>query len=215
MPAARLAWALRQPPWRLLAAFTALHAAAVALFSRGFLLTRVELTQRSRCDDAGCLGASCPSHAPDNLQRQPTLAELEVVQPAECPQKPSTHDGETKPSPFTEPRDSGAVNIEREHAQRPDHPGQTGSEANVAGNLCCGPPHFSKTLWLIVDALRFDFVLHESAAAADGGYDGNVSSRAAPAPPSKPPPPPPHVQRMPELLSLSRDWVRGRMLPPT
>jgi hypothetical protein len=98
--------------------------------------------------------------------------------------------------------------MQREHAQRSDHSGHSKEDADVAASLRCGPPHFNKTLWRIIDALRFDFLLYVPAAAAESISDGDVGLRTAPTPSSIPPPLPPHVQRMPELLSLGRDWVR-------
>ena len=189
MPALRWGpWVLRQPPWRLLATFTALHAAAVALFSSGFLLTRVELTQRSRCNDDGCgVGARVAQEPHDRRQCVPEADK-------QC----------------TDGRFDAASARDASKTAAHWKPGQPDNqaEAGTVTSGCCGQPQYSKTLWLIIDALRFDFVLHEPAALGLSSEQGDAALGMDPPPPHDPPPLPPHVQRMPELLSLARDWVR-------
>ena len=192
-------WALRQPPWRLLAALTTLHAAAVALFSSGFLLTRVELTQRSRCNDDGCFDGGRTPQGPDGVEHRSTAAECAAFQPNECPQMPSAT---TTPTPH-DASITDATSMDEQH-----RPGN-GLMADVTGGFCCAKPHFNKTLWLIIDALRFDFVLHEPLSATEGTPDGKTGLPISSNPSSSAPPRPPHVQKMPELLSLGRDWVRA------
>ena len=214
MPLVRLAaWALRQHLWRVLAALTILHAAAVALFSSGFLLTRVELTQRSRCDSAECLGAGCPPQDLHSVPQRPPTAECSVVEADECPRKVPAFSSDSKTSALHKPSTADAVSTGRPHAQQSQDPGDQRAADAATNGLRCGPPHFNKTLWLIVDALRFDFVLHELPAAADRVRDGDAASRSAAAPLSAPPRLAPHVQKMPELLSLGRDWVRTDVAP--
>ena len=202
MPAARWGpWAQRQPAWRLLAGLTALHVTAVALFSSGFLLTRVELTQRSRCDDAGCSDHVGGMSEPRDPQQRFTTAgqgcsaasSRTAGECAICSASAAGHEHSGC--------DAGTAD------QQPDqHRNHAAAEALAGG--CCGPPHFNKTLWLIIDALRFDFVLHEPSAAGLDILQGDAALGLDPPPPQGPPPLPPHVQQMPELLSLATDWVR-------
>ncbi len=204
MPAARWGpWVQRQPAWRLLAALTALHCAAVALFSSGFLLTRVELTQRSRCEDVGCLDHTGGMPVPRDPQQRSTTARQRCSDSrfrtaGDCASIDTSAAGRQECS-----GDAGASAADRQPDQLTDQ-----EAAEAVQDSCCGPPHFNKTLWLIIDALRFDFVLHEPSAADVVIHQSDAALGLDPPPPHGPPPLPPHVQRMPELLSLARDWVR-------
>ena len=199
-------WAQRQPAWRLLAAVTALHCAAMALFSSGFLLTRVELTRRSGCNDAGCLGQWSGMSAPRDPQQCCAAAgkgcsDASSRTAGDCPRS------STSAADQEQCGNAGASAAD----QQPDQLSDQAAADAVDGGCCC-EPHFNKTLWLIIDALRFDFVLHEPSAAGLDIRQGDAALGLDPPPPREPPPLPPHVQRMPELLSLATDWVRTAVI---
>jgi hypothetical protein len=115
----------------VLAGLTLVHIAALGLFARGFLLTRVELTTRSSCGDAAVYDiVSTTSHAAGcNCSTSNAAAHSDAAS-----------------------RD----------AQRC----QAGCRYDGQSAGCWGARHFSKTAWVIVDALRFDFVACEGAQAA-------------------------------------------------
>jgi hypothetical protein len=121
----------RTPLLAVLAGFTLLHVAALGLFARGFLLTRVELTTRSSCGDA------------------------------------ALHDIVSRVS-----REAGcncSSSSEAAHAETGSNGGhrcQAGCRHDGQSAGCWGARHFNKTAWVIVDALRFDFVACEGAQAA-------------------------------------------------
>lgn len=145
----------------LLGIFMLLHVAALGLFASGFLLTRVELTTRSACDDASEGLISFRTSDPAN---------------STCGTGGAANDA----SAYTQQSSSGGTCGDRD----------TG---------CWGARHFSKTVWVIIDALRFDFV------ACDGPADAAGACRS----------------RMPHLLDLAQSSGSAAQLfkfvadPPT
>ena len=120
----------------VLAGFTLLHIAALGLFARGFLLTRVELTTRSSCGEVAVRDIiSSVSHAAGcNCSGDKAAA------------------------------DSDAID---DDAQRCQAGGRYVGSQKSDG--CWGTRHFSKTAWVVVDALRFDFVACDGVQAAGAG----------------------------------------------
>ena len=202
-------WVLRQPVWRLLAALTALHVAAVALFSSGFLLTRVELTQRSCCDNVGCEGPADGIQRPGRPQQCFAMADKESSGESSAAAGEGTSTGASAGG-------HGWCTAGAEAVAADPQPNELNNQAEGEAGVgsCCGAPHFNKTLWLIIDALRFDFVLCDPSAAGLDIQHGNDVFERDPPPPHGPPPLSPHVQRMRELLSLARDWVRTAVSRP-
>lgn len=144
--------ARRTPLLGLLTGFALLHVIALGLFARGFLLTRVELTTRSNCDDAEIDGITfqTPHATACSCSRSDAASAAEG----------NSNNSQQKPTDCT-------------------------CDGRPAG--CWGGRHFSKTAWVIVDALRFDFVACEGDAAAPSGCRS----------------------RMPRLLELAQSSVRA------
>lgn len=120
----------RTPLLVLLTGFALLHVVALGLFARGFLLTRVELTTRSSCDDVN-------SHETRFETSQPNTCN--------CSKVDATAAGGASADSRQTPADCACDEL-------------------LAG--CWSARHFSKTAWVIVDALRFDFVACDGAAAS-------------------------------------------------
>ena len=145
----------RTPLLALLGGFSLLHILALALFARGFLLTRVELTTRSTCSDAA-----------DALNSLHTIQET------------SLNDSSGSLS------QSAADGAARSGRPKSAHAG--GPVADEARAGCWGARHFNKSAWIIIDALRFDFV-----AGCDGRPGAGDACRS----------------RMPRLLQLVESAV--------
>jgi hypothetical protein len=124
--------------------FVALHGAAIFLFLDGFFLTRYEIQTRSQCAHPPSSSYASPAAAAAGTTRRHASA------PAEAP-----------------------AAREDESLGRPPSAG-TGEEGPTAPpppppSSCWMPRRFKRSLFVIVDALRFDFTLTSAPAnPADG-----------------------------------------------
>ena len=114
----------RTPVVLILSLLTAAHVLAIGLFARGFLLTRVELKERSVC------GSSAHSAAGTAI--------------------------------VSDRNDAGLSGTAAAVSGADAAPGRN----NHAEASCWGRRHYKRSAWVIIDALRFDFVACLPGAAA-------------------------------------------------
>ena len=107
----------------ILTLLTAAHVLAIGLFARGFLLTRVELKERSVCESFAHTAAGTASGSDRNDTGLSGTAA--AVSGADAAPKQNNH----------------------------------------ADASCWGRQHYKKSAWVIIDALRFDFVACPPGAA--------------------------------------------------
>lgn len=124
---------LRAPPLLLLAAVAAVHVVALGLFSSGFLLTRLEVPAHSACCEPFGFNTTHGG-----------------VGSSEVRDSSGLHGSATRGA-------DGHDAVRGEQAGGNTTSAAATSFGSYAGG-CWGRKHFKKSVWIVIDALRFDFV---------------------------------------------------------